>query len=379
MFNNQKNQSELTALLDSANYFEMDLLRNSAEFIDHDFRLLITEVFEIEIFVSMVLSSKLPGFKVNKKRYIGTGVGIDRQEVVMLPLAQKYFGQVIGMFSALSPEYRYNPHVELFQDSIVQLGLEWEYLNTPRAISSRTGKEEYQLFNDLIDRIREGSKSREFRVKFKRIKELASRNFASAVIYINNLFAKYSKLLVLRVDFGYSKMCTLGITLDQAKRDLAHFFNNLKKNKSLSEHLVGNIWRWEFSGKKGYHCHCLFFYDGQEVQKDEFRGKQLGEYWQNVVTPGRGHYWNVNTVEKKEEYRRKGLLGIGMIHRDDEALRSNLLQHITQYFLKMEQHILAKTLANHRGRLFGKGRGLNKWKKVESKKLLPKRCNPSLR
>lgn len=351
----QESQSDLQAILTGANFIESDFHENAAEFIDLDYRLLITELIEIEKFVADVLKSERPGFKMNRKT-IGRGATRrQREDLIMLPLANMYFRFVAGMFSALSLEYIYSPHVELFQESMIELNLQWEYLNRPRTISLSTGKEEYQLFNDLLERIREKAKSPEFRIKLKRLKELSIRNYKSAVRYINQLFKKFSKLMVLRVDFGYSKSCTLGISFEQAKRDLEHFFKNLNKNNELSEYLVGNIWKWEFAGKKGYHCHCLFFYNGQHVQKDENWGRRLGEYWNNVITPGRGGYWNVNVAEKKEEYRLKGLLGIGMIHRDDEAMRNNLLQHVAQYFFKLEQHIPARYLDNLRGRVFGKG------------------------
>ena len=353
MFDNQYHQSELKALLNSAEYLDRYLYEDPA--IDPDYRLMITEVLDIEWFISWVLSNNQPGFKLVQKKIVGTGVPMTKDRLVSTPLADVYLRLVSSMFSALSPDYRYSPYVELFRDSVIELGMGWEQLYAPLAISPRTGKAEYLLFNELIELIREKAKSSDFKARLKRLKELAAVGYASVSQYINGLFKQHSKLLVLRLDLGYHSACTLGISLDQAKKDLAHLFNNLKKNKTLSEHRVGYIWRLEFGVEKGYHFHCLFFYNGQTAWKDEYWAMQLGEYWRNTIAPGRGQYWNVNTEQKKEEYRRKNLLGIGMIHRDDEDLRGNLLEHVAQYFFKMEQHVLAKTLENERGRLFGKG------------------------
>ena len=149
---------------------------------------------------------------------------------------------------------------------------------------------------------------------------------------------------------------------------MAHFLYNLRRNKELSEHLEGYIWKIEFTPLKKLHFHMLFMLDSSDVQNDEYWANQYGMYWSEVITKGRGRFYNGNTPENKKRFEVNGLSGIGKIGRvhdnpaDDFDLekRNILLNTIVAYMLKPDQVLLATKLCDSKYRLFGKGIGRNR-------------------
>ncbi len=88
--------------------------------------------------------------------------------------------------------------------------------------------------------------------------------------------------------------------------------------------------------------------------------QSIGEYWKNTVTQGQGDYWNVNA--RADDYRRKGLLGIGTINYNDRVLRSKL-KYIVSYLCKTDQYFKPKFCP--KVRLFRRG----KYPKLPAKRL----------
>ncbi len=151
--------------------------------------------------------------------------------------------------------------------------------------------------------------------------------------YLDQLHDQYSKVLALRVDVGYSKEHSQEMSLDEIKRDIKHLLNNRRSNRTLFEHQVGYVLKYEYTPCKGPHVHGLFLYDGQYVQKDSHIGEQLGQYWVKT-TDGKGVYYNCN--RDKNAYEQ---CGIGMIDHSDTAKRAILKDNIIPYMLKAEQSI----------------------------------------
>jgi hypothetical protein len=217
----------------------------------------------------------------------------------------------------------------------------------------------------LIGLIRVESKSTEFREKVRNWHYNSNRNYSAAVEFVHGLFVR--RLLVLRVDLYYHSDYASDVTPEDAKKDLARFLYNLRRNKELSDHLEGYIWKWEYGHQKKLHCHMLFFYDGSNVRNDAYWSYMLGTYWCEVITNGRGKFYNGNEMKNKAKYERNGLLGIGMIsriHEDPEkdagkVMRDILINRILKYILKADQVLLAKNLGSATFRIFGKGRGYN--------------------
>ena len=322
-------------------------------------------LIRIEEFVTKVLSSDDPGF-VKQNRLLGRGdLRIAKENIKRLPLAD-YFPHVIPFFQNYSPEYRYSHAVELFFKCCFKLELGKEWFSNPKDYTTTRGdkpKTQLELFHDLIDLIRTESRSAEFDGKIRRREHSAARNYESAVSFVTELFSK--RQLVLRVDLYYISEYAISTSAEDAKADLAHFLYTFRHNKGLTKYLNAYLWKLEFGHLKGMHIHMLFFYDGANVKDDEYLANRIGTFWKDVITNGRGRFYNGNTAEHKAEYAKVGWQGIGMIYPIDEdpdkdtskTTRDILTNIILKYLLKADQYLLATKLDNIKGRIYGKGYG----------------------
>lgn len=158
------------------------------------------------------------------------------------------------------------------------------------------------------------------------------RNQESVVNYCRELQNSYSKLMAVRIDFGYPKEHAAECGLAEIKRDVKHLLDNRRGNHSLFEHQVGYIVKFEATEEKGPHAHALFLYDGQKVCKDAHFGDQIGHYWIEKITDGNGIFHNCN----KNRYAQHG---IGMIDHSDFEKRAIFEEKVIGYMLKEEQSI----------------------------------------
>jgi len=149
--------------------------------------------------------------------------------------------------------------------------------------------------------------------------------------YIDELSNRYSKLNIVRVDLGYKKPYSDEIMLKDANEDLTHMFNNMRSKRSIFEDKVGYICKREYTKDKGIHVHSIFIFDGQKVQKDGFKAKQIGDYWKQI-TGEKGSYHSCHSNSYKEN-------GIGMLDHRDYDKRKILDEKVISYLCKDEQSI----------------------------------------
>lgn len=162
----------------------------------------------------------------------------------------------------------------------------------------------------------------------------SKRMTASTTKYINDLIDVTSKMQVVRVDLGYKKEHASKASLENINNDFTHLLNNRRCKPSIFDNMIGYIAKREYTEDKGPHIHGLFFYDGHKVNKDAYKGDQLGEYWSNEITYGKGLYHNCN--REKEKYPDCAL---GMIDHSDTAKRTILNEKAISYLCKTEQSI----------------------------------------
>lgn len=180
-----------------------------------------------------------------------------------------------------------------------------------------------------------------------------SNNHQSLVQYVNSLFEKRSRLLVIRIDLSFSVGAAGQYDAEHARECFGRFINNRRCN-DIFKNEIGYVWALEWATERGFHYHCIFFFDGHESQQDITIGHRIGQYWRDIITQGMGYYHCSNNDKVKLEMR--GLpVGIGMIHRDDQAKRTALLACST-YLLK-EGMSLRAVLPEYlrRFRTFGRG------------------------
>jgi len=164
--------------------------------------------------------------------------------------------------------------------------------------------------------------------------------------YIDELSKHYSKLNIVRVDLSYKKPYSNNLTLEDVNDDIDHMFNNMRSKPTIFKDKVGFILKREYTKDKGVHCHAIFIYDGQKMQKDSFKAQQIGKYWEQI-TEEKGSFHNCH----RNDYNRKG---IGMLdHRDGEK-RKILDEDVITYLCKDEQEI-EPIKNNKKSRAFTRG------------------------
>ena len=173
----------------------------------------------------------------------------------------------------------------------------------------------------------------------------AKRRQNSNVAYIDALQANYSKLCAVRLDLSYKKPYSEEITLEEATKDLNRLLNNRRSKPSIFEHNIGYIVKKEYTEDKSIHLHAFFMFDGQKVLKDAHKADEIGNYFVNDITKGKGTYYNCNRNNYPEH-------GIGMLQHKDTEKRKHLDKAMA-YLSKDEQHI--DSLSDKKERSFVRG------------------------
>lgn len=259
----------------------------------------------------------------------------------------QYFLKLNMHLNAYKPACRFSEYIELLFASMKKLGIWGVKFTKPESKSPHTRKLLAEHCNELaVEMQREGGK-KEFKKKVSARLEKSKQNLKSAMAYECELFEWRSRLLVIRLDFGFKAEYGKEVTVAEARKYLKKFLNNRRKNKTLFEWMGGYIWALEYGCEgKGLHFHLTFFFDGSEVWKDPYVGDKIGKYWVEVITKGKGNYHNCNRNKKGYKH-----LGIGMVHRDAVEMRRNLGCAIE--YLTKKAHCFKVEMDD--GRVFGKG------------------------
>ncbi|APC17391.1 hypothetical protein BLL42_17205 [Pseudomonas frederiksbergensis] len=245
-----------------------------------------------------------------------------------------------------------NPYVDAFIRRVKKFKLKAEFNSAP----FETVEQSVKVFNCFVGSLRKRVLSDKFKKKINSYNHTSNKNFKGMREYINALFERYARLLVVRVDLSYeNKYCgsyksAEGIACEQVRVHRERLLYDLK-NKLFSDSMVGYVWKLEYGLSKGYHYHLLVFFDGSLVREDETLAFMIGRHWREVVSDNKGIFHNCNA--EKEGYRKIGFgIGIGMINHDDYILRKNL-ERAAAYLTKTDYYI--RTVIPDNGRTFGKG------------------------
>jgi hypothetical protein len=270
------------------------------------------------------------------------------------------------------PIHRLSPNVELLNKVMKDpnvLGIR-QYLYCPGQRDEKELGKIVDSFNGLFERIRKEAESPEFITGLENYLEQSEKNYQSFLEYNDHLFKRYSRLMVLRIDLSYAKDCdnpylTANELYEkhwQIKKDLERLCNNVRSNKRFKP-MLGHVWKLEYTENTGFHIHVLFYFDASQVREDITLNRLIGEYWRQIITQGRGRYYNCNA--HPERYKE---LGIGIINADDIPLRKGL-EKAAAYLFKPDRY--ARIEVPNKGRSFGRG--------VIKPLLTPKRGRPRTR
>lgn len=292
----------------------------------------------IDEFTRKVITSSEPPFK--KKLNSRGGINFDQ-----LALGGYYYLMNVLQIP-LPTTHEVSENIKLCFNCYNALNIEPEFI--PKYPDRRfpNMKSGIELFIDLVTLMREESKKPEHIKNVRGRKYNSARNYESLKKYVDALFLKYGRLMVVRVDFGYLEKYRSSISLDEAYKHLNRFFNNQRSNK-LFKHFKGYIWKIEYTEQKKYHFHLMLFFYGEKVHKDGFKGLNIGKYWNEEITSGQGEYYSCNS--NKHRYKK---LGIGNIHHTETEKRQTLLE-VVKYLAKTDQFLKVKL--SSKGRVIGRG------------------------
>ncbi|MGU7772558.1 hypothetical protein ACV229_20610 [Burkholderia sp. MR1-5-21] len=299
----------------------------------------------------------------------------NRLIIKAMPFGKRYWTSVMLFFErcAFDERYVFSPHVEALRDAFIALDLHpAAYPFHPLPIEVASGKTPHELFNDVLANAGEIVSTPAFRrglgVRMRR----AKRNEEQALAVERQVFENKSRQLVLMLHFGYGEEYRSKITLKEIRAHRKKFFNNCRTNKLLRG-IIDYIWKIEEGDESGLHLHVLIFYSAESC-RDVQIARLIGEYWKNVVTGGKGQYWNSN-ADKVFHAKYGHGVGTGEINWDDhetrEALRTNI-----RYMTKADQFLRMK-YGDH-CRLFGTSQVEEKKKSGRPRTVKPKLdCNPA--
>lgn len=196
--------------------------------------------------------------------------------------------------------------------------------------------------------------------EFKKAQEIradrSKHQYDRSYQLVQRLRCKFSKLLLIRIDFCWKARIQDDSTFAEMKAYFAQMLKNFHHDKDLPN-IVGYLWKLEFGQQKGYHFHCIFFMDGNKFQSDAYYAEVIGQYW-SKITLDKGYYFNCN--RDKIKYRN---LAIGMAHHDDQSFFDNLDQ-VLLYICKQDQFLIDKRLLTPKLRVFGTSQRLAEAKTV---------------
>lgn len=161
------------------------------------------------------------------------------------------------------------------------------------------------------------------------------RNRRSGLDFEEEMFINRSRYLLLHITVNYQRKYRDDVTLSTIQDHRDRFFRHIQEYpNALLQMVQGVIWKLEEgSTSGGLHLHLLIFYSAQR-KADVMVAREIGEYWVNKVTSGRGDYWNTNA--NKDQLERWGV-GIGQVNRHDISKRESLQAFIAHYMTKANQ------------------------------------------
>ncbi len=184
-------------------------------------------------------------------------------------------------------------------------------------------------------------------------KQQEEENQDRFLAYMQRILNDHYKVLIVRIDLGYLKASMSNITVQDFYNHIESMRHLLKDKNGCFKHLLGYGLALEQGSSKGYHVHLMLLYNGSERCQDWYLANEVIQKWQEI-TQNMGYGINSHTPEKKKQYADRGLLGVGMIHRNQPLEIQNAL-NVARYLTQPEkfmQRMLVKPLGK---RTFFKG------------------------
>lgn len=241
------------------------------------------------------------------------------------------------------PMHDYSEHLEIFWRACEETGLvaikykryHFEILTMNRIIT-------------LVELISQYANSPTFKRRvYDRFYETKDKR-TNLQKFARSMHARFSRLLVVRVDFGYLKDCRHLVGIDDVYGHLSAFKRKKETDSLLMDCVAGALVIEQGAIHGGFHIHAVFYFLGNDHQKDWHIAEEIGEIWKKV-TNGLGSFYNVH--DDKDKFIQRGTLGIGMINRNDRIAVENSIKTVT-YLAKPEKDDQYLRIKPHRARTF---------------------------
>lgn len=298
----------------------------------------------VETFVHAVeidnLKSKLINKNVNEDKYTSSDFS-------------KYKNLLYYFNRYIRSNIKYSERVKLYIESIKELKIIDVSISETEAktIHEKIKRDKHfnakitnEQFNALVDLIREKLKSQDYLTKLAARKYNPTRRKDSLNAFLDELFAKHSRLLVCRMDIYIKSEFKDQMTVDDMHKLRERLLNNMRSN-SFFDDFVGFIWKLEAGDRRGIHFHFFFFLLGSTHKCDKYITHKICKYVEKI---SQNKLYGYNCNAKRNYFKR---IGIGMINHFDEELRGNL-EYAVGYLTKSDQ--LLRVNDNNR-RVIGKG------------------------
>lgn len=237
---------------------------------------------------------------------------------------------------------RFNPHIEACMQAFERV---MDQLPLCQSDPELLG----QVMTSLAADIRSHCRTRAFKAKISNYSRNANQNLKRFLTDLKELFRRYTRLMVLRVDLyvrtpdrDWSYSAEADAALDKLVRWLREGF--------VKDGILHRASAREDGVERGQHYHLLIVLDGNKHHAGASLAQMVGEYWVDHCIPkGKaGSYFNCFALMKKYKY-----LGIGMVHCRD-ALKLLGLFFAVSYLFKDSVQLIA-TGQDGRKRNFRKG------------------------
>jgi hypothetical protein len=288
-----------------------------------------TATFAVKQIVDMMgklMRSKAPLFEVDSRHQLSFVRRTTLGEAFLLSLKSD-----LGAISKHFPAHRHSPYYTLFK----RFSAPVRFLFS----GNKLFVEDVPRVNAAIEKMRAFAKGPALGGAMRNLRRCEHENGKASRELLLRLREGYSKLLAIRLDFGYysnlsdkGRIFAQSVSLKEAQQHRDRLLSYLRRGP-LSEHLAGYIWRLEYGLEKGHHYHVAIFYNGQALAKDISIADMIGHYWRQTVTKGRGMFFSCN--KNKEMYERSG---IGMVDRSDEE-KWEAVHEALRYLTKQDLYL----------------------------------------
>jgi hypothetical protein len=305
----------------------------------------------IDGFVQKVLETDEPG-------YIAT-TGINGRVIwLRQPWVEPYYRSMTSVMTPMLYEHFdvRNVFVDLFLHACSELQIDtWHsYVLAQPGLKANANA---IAFNALIETIRHLATQRPFPSRIWHARNDWKASLSSCERFVEKLFTQRSRYAVVRVDLAYLKEHAFDVFTADARADMSRLLKHIRcgkkrkqecRERDLFANLAGYIWKLEYGTDRLLHFHCFFFFREKNGRQAGYWAQEIGKYWVDVITQGRGTIENCNF-----HWYRHADEGIGEVNRNDSAKRENL-QRALAYLFKAEQCLPIRK-SDPRWRTFGKG------------------------